>query len=812
MDSSRSNYYRLYVASRAFIGAEFSTPRELMSLNVYGEGGPYVTPDGSVLYFHSWRGGNNADLYRATRNGTVFNEPELLTSISTGAHEFYPVVTPDELTIYYFTEGDPLGRNGIWMATRATLAVPFGNAVHLSALNGSRDAVPDWISPDGCRLYYIQRDTSYRHWPLVVERAGTAGTSGGGTGRGGTGGSGGGGSGGATAGTGGGGSGGATAGTGGGGTGGGTAGTGGSGSGGTAPPTVGMCTASAVTSCPQPTAGQCEEKFCGGRLWRDGAYAFSNAIPYRILDPQGKFPESYKNAIRTGAAAWSAASSGVVTFRECVNCFGRFVSVVPGDGDGIVGQSAFEQLLPMPVDAASLANLPLHRIAHQWGHAIGLGHTYERADRDRYVRFDPALWCGPQRPGTPPRCAFGPALPGSPPVASDTFGVYDEKSKMNGFATDGICASSEPDARSGEPSQGDAAAVNELLYSHWGGWAPWRPIGRSVSPTQPLDYQLAPGVDPTGSPAVASWTSPGVSIFVRGTDEAVYGIQSELFGSVFLGWSDWQQVATAVDADPAVAYAAPDTLHLAVRSRSGDIRLRTRTGTAWGPWGSLGAPAVGASAPAIAARDTQMLHVMVLGDDGILYMLTCTDPAAMCAASASGSNAWVPLSSPPPGPIIGKPSLGWIEYGYLMVGAVAHDRTTWINGNNLGGVDWGTWLRLPYDLEDYGDPSPSFALETTGNSVLLFARDAQGSLIAFEHLRGLYSPLGGVLTSAPGAASSKDKFRSNVAAVIDDHGRPGVWWKFNGAYDGYTPPCNYNAPGMCAECGCNVPNAPSCEQ
>src|SRR4029079_18780210 len=127
------------------------------------------------------------------------------------------------------------------------------------------------------------------------------------------------------------------------------------------------------------------------------------------------------------------------------------------------------------------------------------------------------------------------------------------KSKMNGFKIDGICGSSEPDPTSGEPTPGDAAAVEELFASQALQWSPFRPIGRSVSLGQPLDYQLAPGVDSIGTPAIAAWTSPAVEVFVRGTGNFVYGTHNELASGAFLRWSDWQLVALGVDASPAIA-------------------------------------------------------------------------------------------------------------------------------------------------------------------------------------------------------------------------------------------------------------------
>jgi hypothetical protein len=50
----------------------------------------------------------------------------------------------------------------------------------------------------------------------------------------------------------------------------------------------------------------------------------------------------------------------------------------------------------------------------------------------------------------------------------------------------------------------------------------------------------------------------------------------------------------------------------------------------------------------------------------------------------------------------------------------------------------------------------------------------------------------------------------HIAALIDDHGHPGVWLKYYGVSGGFQPGCNYNAPGTCAQCGCNIRNAPAC--
>jgi hypothetical protein len=102
------------------------------------------------------------------------------------------------------------------------------------------------------------------------------------------------------------------------------------------------------------------------------------------------------------------------------------------------------------------------------------------------------------------------------------------------------------------------------------------------------------------------------------------------------------------------------------------------------------------------------------------------------------------------------------------------------------------------------------AVEAMGNfsTMGFFARSRSGLLVNAS----LYSafPLGGVLASPPAAVGgARGPVRLDVAALIEDHGKPGVWWRF--ADLAYKAPCNYNEPGACAQCGCNLPGAPSCD-
>lgn len=105
------------------------------------------------IYFQSARSGGG-DLYIATRAGTSFSAPSLLTSIATTSDEGDPVVTPDGLTIYFRSDRpSAIGGYNIYTATRPDLGDTFGPAMLVPNINTPAEEGPSWISPDGCRLY-----------------------------------------------------------------------------------------------------------------------------------------------------------------------------------------------------------------------------------------------------------------------------------------------------------------------------------------------------------------------------------------------------------------------------------------------------------------------------------------------------------------------------------------------------------------------------------------------------------------------------------------------------------------------------------
>ena len=332
-----------------------------------------------------------------------------------------------------------------------------------------------------------------------------------------------------------------------------------------------------------------------------------------------------------------------------------------------------------------------------------------------------------------------------------------------------------------------------------------------MSPTQPLDYQLTSGVEPVGTPTIAEW-SPSPEIFVRGSDDRIYGTHMDPFNTQMFGWADWEALAGDAGSDPAAVFSDATTVYLAFRSQQdATISLTARMNGNWVVPRSLGAPSVGAAtAPAIAARDGNSLVIVVLGGDGLFYMMECSDARQLCAGSAGRPDAWMALDAPPPGSFVGAPSIVWLPAdSTLMVAGVGQDRQAWVVSYGAGG--WGNWTAVrTLDLAP-DDSKPGVAINAmrSFDTMGFFARHRTGLLVNVG-LNDSYPPLGGVLASVPAVVgNTQGTYRIDVAALIDDHGKLGVWWRFDDLR--YHVPCNFNEPGTCAQCGCNVAGKPRCD-
>ncbi len=134
-----------------------------------------VLPNNSALWFASNRNlqptGSHLpqfDLFRAARSGGQFGAPEEARGVKINdpdTRDSNPVVTPDELTLYFASERE--GGLEIWMAKRRSVAAGFDEPMKVNELISADAQAPSWVSADGCVLYIIRArggPTTYDIW------------------------------------------------------------------------------------------------------------------------------------------------------------------------------------------------------------------------------------------------------------------------------------------------------------------------------------------------------------------------------------------------------------------------------------------------------------------------------------------------------------------------------------------------------------------------------------------------------------------------------------------------------------------------
>jgi Tol biopolymer transport system component len=116
---------------------------------------PRWSADGKTLYFDSTRGGSRA-LYRVSVDGSSFGAPQAIAELNTSAFEAAPLLTADELTIYFTSQRSPTapGDEGdIYVATRGSREAPFSNVAPVENVNSPEIDAPGYLTEDGCTLY-----------------------------------------------------------------------------------------------------------------------------------------------------------------------------------------------------------------------------------------------------------------------------------------------------------------------------------------------------------------------------------------------------------------------------------------------------------------------------------------------------------------------------------------------------------------------------------------------------------------------------------------------------------------------------------
>jgi hypothetical protein len=156
--SDRSGNSDLYVATRSTVGAPWVLGASIGGVNTASEEiQPYLPPGRSELYYVSNLGTTRNRPFRAPRTGTLaFGSGSPVAELDDGVSNTRDAVsTADGLTIYVGSDR-PGGAGGydVWVATRLRDTDPFGPLVQVPELSTTGDEGPNYISVDGCRMYW----------------------------------------------------------------------------------------------------------------------------------------------------------------------------------------------------------------------------------------------------------------------------------------------------------------------------------------------------------------------------------------------------------------------------------------------------------------------------------------------------------------------------------------------------------------------------------------------------------------------------------------------------------------------------------
>lgn len=119
---------------------------------------PFLTEDGSKVYYVRRPSGGKDDIYCAPRpaTGLVVGAADV-TELNSADNDTAPTLSRDELTVYFASDRPAAGKVGsdldIWVARRAAKGVAFDAPTRVVELASSSNDIPSWISADDCRLY-----------------------------------------------------------------------------------------------------------------------------------------------------------------------------------------------------------------------------------------------------------------------------------------------------------------------------------------------------------------------------------------------------------------------------------------------------------------------------------------------------------------------------------------------------------------------------------------------------------------------------------------------------------------------------------
>jgi hypothetical protein len=153
----------IFLATRGTRAGDFGTPGAVTAISSPAdEAAPYLDPDNAHLWFMR----DSATIWMAPRSGDTFAQPAAVLELNALGKVGFPVPNDDDTYIYFGLQ-DQAGSSHVWMARRPSPELPFAGARSVAELNSSTaEESPNWLSPDGCRIYLTSNRTG--SWQLYV--------------------------------------------------------------------------------------------------------------------------------------------------------------------------------------------------------------------------------------------------------------------------------------------------------------------------------------------------------------------------------------------------------------------------------------------------------------------------------------------------------------------------------------------------------------------------------------------------------------------------------------------------------------------
>ena len=148
----------LHEAKRSSTVAVFNTPQIILdstTQNYIPVNRPFLSYDGERLY------SGGSELSVMTRVGDGFTDKQMLSTINSARNDGWPVLSADELTIYWAsdrTDGEVKGNFDIWTATRSNINSSFSAPRPLVELNSDTWEIPYWVSIHRCEMYLSRQN------------------------------------------------------------------------------------------------------------------------------------------------------------------------------------------------------------------------------------------------------------------------------------------------------------------------------------------------------------------------------------------------------------------------------------------------------------------------------------------------------------------------------------------------------------------------------------------------------------------------------------------------------------------------------